>query len=173
MRGHVIRWALPLVVLSAAGVAAVMVASGSTGASNGTVDVMKTSTLGTVLVASNGHTLYRYTVDGKGINRCSNVPACNTYWPALLVKAGVKPTVGAGVSARLVGTIGAAHGKRQVTYAGYPLYFFSGDKNAGQLNGQAFEKKWYVVASGGALVEHAVKAAAPAGGTTTSSGGYG
>ena len=99
---------------------------------HGTVDASKTSTLGTVLVAANGHMLYRYTVDSKGVNRCSNVPACSTYWPALLIKTGTKPTVGSGASAKLLGTISAANGMRQVTYAGFPLYFFSGDKNAGQ-----------------------------------------
>ena len=171
MRGRAIHWMLSLVVVTAAGVTAVGATAGSS-ASHGTVDVSKTSTLGTVLVAANGHALYRYTVDGKGVNRCSNVPACNTYWPALLVKNGTKPTAGAGVSAKLLGTIGAAHGMRQVTYAGFPLYFFSGDKTAGQVNGQGFEKKWYVIGTTGGLVEHAVKAAATSGGTTTSSGGY-
>lgn len=166
MRGRVIRWSLPLVLVAVVGVGAVMAAANGTKSSTGTIDVSKTSTFGTVLVAANGHTLYRYTVDGKNVNRCSNVPACSAYWPALLVKAGTKPTAGSGASAKLVGTIGAAHGMRQVTYAGFPLYFFSGDKKAGQENGQGFEKKWYVVGTNGAPVEHAAKAA-----TTTSSGG--
>jgi predicted lipoprotein with Yx(FWY)xxD motif len=170
MRGRVI-WALPLGVVAAVGAGTVMAATNLSHSGSGTVAVAKTSTLGSVLVAANGHTLYRYTVDSKSVNRCSNVPACNTYWPALLVKPGTKPTVGAGVSARLVGTIGAAHGMRQVTYAGYPLYFFAGDKKAGQTNGQGFEKKWYVVGATGALIEHAVTTAATSGGTTTS-GGY-
>ncbi len=176
MRGRAILFTLPLVLVAAgAGVAAMMATAGSTKAGNGTVDASKTSTLGTVLVAANGHVLYRYTVDSKGVNRCSNVPVCSTYWPALLIKKGTKPTVGAGASAKLLGTISAANGMRQVTYAGFPLYFFSGDKTAGQTNGQGFEKKWYVVATNGALVQHTVKATPASSGTTTSSagGGYG
>jgi predicted lipoprotein with Yx(FWY)xxD motif len=168
MRGRAVVWALALVLVAVAGAGALMASASST--SNATVDVGKTGTLGTVLVAANGHTLYRYTVDSKGINRCSNVPACNAYWPALLVKTGSKPTAGSGVTAKLIGTIGAAHGMRQITYAGYPLYLFSGDKSSGQVNGQGFEKKWYAVGANGALVEHNVKAgAANSGG----GGGYG
>ena len=173
MRGHPIHWTLLLVVgVAAAGATAMMATAGSTKANNGTVDVSKTNTLGTVLVAANGHALYRYTVDSKGVNRCSNVPACNTYWPALLIKNGTKPTAGAGASAKLLGTINAAHGMRQVTYAGFPtLYYFSGGKTSGQTNGQGFERKWYVVATNGAVVQHTVKATATNSGTTTSSTG--
>ncbi len=163
------RWAVPTVVAAAIAVGATMAATGST-SKRGTVDVHKTGTFGTVLVAANGRTLYRYTVDSKGVNRCSAVAACNGYWPALLVKQGVKPTAGPGVSTRLLGTIAAAHGMRQVTYAGFPLYFFSGDKRTGQTNGQEFGEKWYLVGAGGALVEHAVK---PAPSTTPSSSGGG
>ena len=163
---------LLLVVLIAGGAASEMVAA-STASSNGTVDVAKTSALGTVLVGSNGHTLYRYTVDDKNINRCSNVPACKTYWPALLVKAGTKPTVATGASAKLVGTIDAGHGMRQVTYAGFPLYFFAGDKKAGQTNGQEFEEKWYVVDTRGGSSSTPPRQQQRTSSTTTSSGGYG
>jgi predicted lipoprotein with Yx(FWY)xxD motif len=160
MRGRAIRWALPFVLVAAAAAAAAMLATAGGSASNkATVDVAKTSALGPVLVAANRHALYRYTIDGKGVNRCSAVPACSTYWPALTVKAGVKPTAGPGASTKLLGTIAAAHGMRQITYAGYPLYFFSGDKKAGQVNGQGFGRKWYLVAANGAFVKHAPKAA--------------
>jgi predicted lipoprotein with Yx(FWY)xxD motif len=172
MRGRVIRWGLPLALLALVAAGAVVAMADTTTASD-TIDVGKTSTLGTVLVAANGHTLYRYTVDGKNINRCSSIPACNTYWPALLVKTGTTPTVASGASAKLAGTIGAAHGMRQVTYAGFPLYFFSGDKKAGQTNGQGFDKKWYVISTNGSLVRHTVKAPATTSSTTTTSSGGG
>jgi predicted lipoprotein with Yx(FWY)xxD motif len=171
MRGRVIRRALPFALVAAVGASAMIAVTSSRASSEATIGVVKTSSLGSVLVAANGHTLYRYTVDSKNVNRCSNVPACNTYWPALLVKAGTKPTAGSGVSAKLVGTIGAAHGMRQITYDGYPLYFFSGDKAAGQTNGQGSGKSWYVVGANGAIVVHAVEAHATTSGTTTASGG--
>lgn len=159
MRGS-IRWLLPLVVVAVAGVGVAMAATASVHASGGTVKAVKSKTFGMVLTSSSGRTLYRFTPDRKGVSVCTG--ACLKLWPALLVKAGSKPTVGAGASAALLGTIKAAHGMAQVTYAGFPLYFFAQDKKAGQMNGQGFQGKWYVVNANGALVKHAVKASAPA-----------
>ena len=63
-------------------------------------------------------------------------------------------------------------GAEQVTYAGFPLYYYAGDKKPGQANGQGFEKTWYVVNATGALVKHAVKASG-SGGTTTKKSAWG
>ncbi len=178
MRGRMIRWVLPVAVAGIAGAGIAMAASASTQASGGTVKTVQNAKFGTVLVAANGKTLYRYTPDSKGVNRCSSNATCNKYWPALLVKPGVRPTAGSGVSASLLGTIKAGHGLRQVTYAGWPLYYFAGDKRAGQVNGEDFQQSWYVVDTKGALVKHAVNQSAgnsspsPAPTTTSSNGGY-
>jgi len=177
MRGRLIRWVLPVVLVAAVAVGAAMAATGSTHARAGTVQTSKSKSFGTILVSSTGRTLYRYTIDGKRVNRCSGNATCAKYWPALLVKAGANPTVGAGATAALLGTIKAAHGMRQVTYAGFPLYFFAGDTAAGQTKGQGFESQWYVVNTKGALVKHAVAANAakttPASGGTTTSDAWG
>jgi predicted lipoprotein with Yx(FWY)xxD motif len=156
MRGRVIRWALPLVMVGVAGAGLAMAATASTQASSGTVRAVQSAKFGMVLVSSTGRTLYRYTVDSKGVNRCSSVAVCNKYWPALLVKPTVKPTAGTGADASLIGTIKAKNGMRQVTYAGFPLYTFAGDAKAGQTKGQGFDNTWYVVNTKGALVKHAV-----------------
>lgn len=169
MRGRWIRWGLPLVLVGVAGVGAAMAATTSTHAKSGTVMAAKSKSFGMILVSSTGRTLYRYTVDSKGVNRCSSDAACSKYWPALLVKTGAKPTAGSGANAALLGTIKAAHGMQQVTYAGFPLYVFVGDTAAGQTKGQGFEKTWYVVNGKGAFVKHAVAAAAPAKSTSTKS----
>ena len=58
---------------------------------------------------------------------------------------------------------------RQVTYAGWPLYFFAGDTAAGQTKGQGFEKQWYVVNTSGALVKRAITT--PTTTTATTTGG--
>ena len=163
MTGRMIRWVLPLLLLVPLGVGVAMAASSSTG----TVKAVKSTTFGTILVGTKGRTLYRYTIDGKNVNRCTSDPACNKYWPPLLVKAGVKPTAGAGAKAAKLGTIKARNGMRQVTYAGWPLYYFASDTAAGQTKGQAFEKQWYVVNTSGGLVKKAVATPVP----TTTSGG--
>jgi predicted lipoprotein with Yx(FWY)xxD motif len=166
-----IRWLLPVALIAAIGAGAAMAATSATRSSTAAVKAVESAKFGMVLVASNGHTLYRYTVDTKGVNRCSSVPACSKYWPRLLVKASVKPAAGTGVEASLLGTIKATGGMRQVTYGGFPLYTFSGDTKAGQVNGEGFLKAWFAVNTKGALVKHAVSSPAPpSSGTTTTSG---
>jgi len=164
MRGRTIRLSFLLVLIIAVGAGAAMAAMAATHSSKGTVSAAKSKTYGTILVAADGRTLYRYTVDSKGVNRCSSNATCSKFWPALLVKPGTKPTAGSGATASLLGTIKAAHNMRQVTYAGYPLYFFSGDTAANQVKGQGFESKWYVVNTKGALVKHAVSTGGSGGG---------
>ena len=166
MTGRTVRWVLPLLLLVPLGVGVAMAASSSSTAS-GTVKAAKSTTFGTILVSSKGRTLYRYTIDGKNVNRCTSNAVCNKYWPPLLVKAGVKPTAVAGAKAGKLGTIKARNGMRQVTYAGWPLYTFAGDTSSGQTKGQGFEKQWYVVNTNGALVKRAVAAPTP----TTTLGG--
>lgn len=160
-----IRWLLALTIIAALGTGAAMAATSALDSSAPAVKTVANAQFGTVLVAANGRTLYRYTLDSKGVNRCTSDATCSKYWPQLLVKPGVKPVAGSGVKTSLLGTIKAAHGMRQITYAGYPLYFFAGDKAAGQVNGQGFEKQWYVVNTKGAFVKHAVSSSA--GGTST------
>jgi predicted lipoprotein with Yx(FWY)xxD motif len=175
MWGRLIRWGLPLALLAAVGVGAAMAAAASMhSGAGGTVKATHSGKYGTILVASNGRTLYRFTSDGKDVNRCSSVPVCAKSWPALLVKAGAKPTAGTGVRAAMLGTMKAAHGMRQVTYGSFPLYLFAGDKSVGQTNGEGTGGKWFVISPSGALVKHAITTSStPATTTTSSSGGGG
>jgi len=175
-----IRWFLALAVTAALGAGAAMAASAALHSSAPAVKAVSSAKFGKMLVGANGKTLYRYTVDSKGVNRCTSDPACGKYWPPLLVKSTAKPTAGTGVNASLLGTIKAKSGMRQVTYAGFPLYFFSGDAKAGQMSGEGFQSQWYVVNTKGALVKHAVSSGSgsppppsqdPGYGTTTTTGG--
>ena len=175
-----VRWLLPVAVIAALGAGGAMAATSAMNSSAASVKTVHNAKFGTVLVAANGKTLYRYTVDSKGVNRCTGNATCAKYWPQLLIKAGAKPVAGTGVNASLLGTIKAKSGMRQITYAGYPLYFFAGDSKAGQVAGQGFDKTWYVVNTKGALVKAPLKGGtsgnppspAPGGGygTTTTSG---
>jgi predicted lipoprotein with Yx(FWY)xxD motif len=173
MRSRMIRWLLPVALVTALGAGAAMAATSAFRSTTPSVKAFDSATFGKVLVSSTGRTLYRYTIDGKGVNRCSSVPVCNKYWPALLVKAGAKPSAGPGVSAAMLGTITAAHGMRQVTYGGFPLYLFAGDAKAGQVKGQGFDKQWYVVSTKGALVKHAVGSGSGAPAAPPADPGYG
>ena len=58
--------------------------------------------------------------------------------------------------ASLLGVIKRTDGKRQVTYAGHPLYTFVGDTRAGETTGEGltdFGAAWYAVAPSGRLIE--------------------
>ena len=128
----------------------------------------KSTTLGTaIIVNATGKTLYHYADDKKNTVKCTG--SCATTWPPLLIAAGKKPVAGAGLTASKLGTVKRPDGKTQVTYNGYPLYLFSGDAKAGQVNGQGLEGEWHAVAPSGAIV---MKAAATAG-SNSSSGGSG
>ena len=108
-----------------------------------------TTTLGQVLVDSNGLTVYLFLAD-KGTASSCNSAACVQYWPPVLTTGAPQP--GAGVTGSLLGTTARADGTTQVTYAGHPLYRFVNDRAAGDATGQAvnaFGAPWYVVSPSG------------------------
>ncbi|HEX5247721.1 MAG TPA: hypothetical protein VFW41_11395 [Gaiellaceae bacterium] len=168
-----IRWLLPVALIAAIGTGAAMAATSAVGSATPVVKVVDSAKFGKVLVNAHGRTLYRYTLDSKGVNRCTSNATCAKYWPRLLVKAGAKPTGGAGIQASLLGTVKASNGMRQVTYAGFPMYTFSGDTKAGQVSGQGFEKQWYVVNTKGAFVKHALAGGSSSSPTPSPNPGYG
>jgi len=135
-------------------------------ATGGTVDAASSS-LGKILVAKNGMTLYMFASDQNGKSSCSG--PCAQYWPPYTGT----PKVGAGLDASLLGTTMRSDGKTQVTYDGHPLYTYAGDSSPGATNGQGqntFGALWWVVAPNGSVVKTA--AAQPAT-STSGGGGYG
>src|SRR4051794_39852173 len=81
------------------------------------------SSLGNILVDSQGRTLYLFKKDTGSTSTCTG--ACAAAWPPLAASG--RPTVGSGASASKVGTTKRSDGKLQVTYSGHPLYRFMGD----------------------------------------------
>jgi predicted lipoprotein with Yx(FWY)xxD motif len=89
-----------------------------------TIRLEKTSA-GMMLTANNGFTLYMFSRDRRNRDACVHISGCPSIWPAVTTKA--KPVATRGVNAKLLGTITLPNGSRQVTYAGHPLYRYSGD----------------------------------------------
>jgi predicted lipoprotein with Yx(FWY)xxD motif len=123
---------------AAAASAAASAASASAPAAAGGPVVMTATvgTVGTLVVASsNGMTLYTFDKDvaNSGTSACTG--GCIAKWPALTVPAGSTPTAASGITGKLGTITRADDGTLQVTYNGKPLYFFSGDKAAGDSNG--------------------------------------
>jgi predicted lipoprotein with Yx(FWY)xxD motif len=136
--------------------------------STSTVDV-RTSNGKTFLADGSGRSLYLWVPDTTTMSMCSG--ACATYWPPLTTNGA--PTAGPGVTATDLGTISRSDGTEQVTYAGHPLYYFAGDKTAGQTNGEGsngFGAPWYLVAPSGQQITSLSAASAPAPAPSPSSG---
>jgi predicted lipoprotein with Yx(FWY)xxD motif len=123
---------------------------GSSSSSSSAVTVKTVSSpLGTILVDQDGKTLYLFEADTMNKSNCSG--GCLALWPAVMASGSA--TAGNGVSAGMIGT---ATGSSQVTYAGHPLYWFSGDTAAGDTNGEGltdFGGAWYAVSPAGKAVE--------------------
>jgi predicted lipoprotein with Yx(FWY)xxD motif len=109
------------------------------------------SRFGKVLFDGRGFVLYAFTRD-RGRSACYG--ACAKAWPPYFASKGTL-RVGPGVKRSLLGTVKRKNGKRQVTYAGRPLYYYVGDRSAGQILCQdvdEFGGTWLVVRPSGKLV---------------------
>jgi predicted lipoprotein with Yx(FWY)xxD motif len=108
----------------------------------------------TILVDSNGFTLYVTTADvPKNTSACDTDAACTKLWRSLPAPG----TAGTGAKRSLLGT--STDGK-VATYAGHPLYFWRGgaglgpaDKKPGQINGQGVYQVWWVITPKGTLIK--------------------
>jgi predicted lipoprotein with Yx(FWY)xxD motif len=130
----------------------------SSTASNSTVATAN-SGVGTVLVDSDGDTLYLFAKDSGGASSCTG--ACAKAWPPYAGK-GTALRAGSGLEASLLKRMTSADGSKQLTYDGHPLYTFSGDSKAGDIAGQgsnAFGAHWYVVSPDGTAIQKAAPVA--------------
>jgi predicted lipoprotein with Yx(FWY)xxD motif len=113
---------------------------------------VRTSPYGRVLFDGRGKALYAFTRDPRGgKSRCYG--ACAAAWPVYFATGSLRAAKG--VQRRLIGTTVRRNGKRQVTYAGRPLYYYVGDRSAGEIRCQnvtEFGGTWLVVRPNGRLV---------------------
>lgn len=117
----------------------------STGAA--TISVHNSS-LGNVLVDGKGRTLYLFEADKNGSSACSG--SCAQAWPPLTSSG--TPQAANGAASNEVGTITRQGGQKQITYHGFPLYYFVGDHKSGDTTGQGLDQfgaKWYVLSPAG------------------------
>lgn len=93
------------------------------------------------LISASGLTLYVFDEDLENESYCFQ--ECAVAWPPLIVPEGVEPAAGPGLTGE-ISTTQRPDGSRQVTYAGWPLYFFKGDMEPGNMNGQGLKEVWFV-----------------------------
>jgi predicted lipoprotein with Yx(FWY)xxD motif len=121
--------------------------SGETGGA--TVSGAEVEGLGSVLVDSEGMTVYLFTPDEGTESTCYG--GCESAWPPVVAEG--KATAGEGAMSSALGTTKRKDGTMQVTYEGHPLYTFSGDTAPGEANGQGDEETWFALDESGTAVK--------------------
>jgi predicted lipoprotein with Yx(FWY)xxD motif len=96
--------------------------------------------VGYSLAGSDGMALYIFSKDTKGVSNCSG--PCATNWPPLLAKEG-SPMAPDGMTGEF-STIKRSDGGTQITYEGWPLYYWIKDAKVGDVTGQAVGGVWWV-----------------------------
>lgn len=123
-------------------------AAESESASDGIVSAAEVGDLGTILVDSEGRTLYDFHKDKGSTSSCYG--ACAGAWPPLLTEG--DPQAQGAAERSMLGTTKRKDGTLQVTYNGWPLYTYAGDKAPGEANGNdidQFGAEWYVLQPNG------------------------
>jgi predicted lipoprotein with Yx(FWY)xxD motif len=136
----------PAATATMAPVATATTMAPATASAAAVVNVGQNASLGSFLVDSAGMTLYIFTNDSPNVSSCYST--CATYWPPLLTNGA--PTAGTGVTASMLGTTTRTDGSVQVTYNGWPLYYYAQDKAAGDILGEGVKSTWYVMTPAGA-----------------------
>jgi predicted lipoprotein with Yx(FWY)xxD motif len=113
--------------------------AGAALADNHAIKLSEKSGVGKFLTDAKGMTLYIFKKDSPGKSVCAG--PCVVKWPLYYRE---KVSAPEGVAAGDFGTITREDGKPQTTYKGLPLYYFSGDKAAGDVMGQGFGSVWFV-----------------------------
>jgi predicted lipoprotein with Yx(FWY)xxD motif len=112
---------------------------------------LRSTRFGRVLFDSRNRVLYGFTRDRRaGPSRCYG--ACAKDWPVFFGKG--SPRAGKGVHQSLIGTARRRDGRRQVTYNGWPLYFYAHEA-PGEVKCQNVDQYgglWLVVRANGTLV---------------------
>ena len=107
---------------------------------------------GGYIATGDGRSLY--TLVDSDSNKLPCEADCLTAWPPYTGEASLNDD--AVLDSSLLGTVESANGEQQVTYNGYPLYFYSQDEQPGALSGQGlegFDGNWYIVGSDGEPLE--------------------
>ena len=122
-----------------------------------TISVVDHADLGPILVDADGLTLYLFTRDEPGVSNCSG--GCADRWPPL--GAGDALAAADGVDEALLGVIQRSDGSSQVSYNGWPLYYFVSDLAPDDVTGHEVGGVWFAVTPAGDQAESSMAAPVP------------
>ncbi len=118
------------------------------------VGVYEQEPYGQYVVDGDNSTLYIFTADERGeSSACYN--ACAKAWPPLLAMGEVS-TEAAVIDTTKLGTIERRDGSMQVTYYGWPLYYYAPDNEPTVVKGQGirgFGGVWYLISPEGEIIK--------------------
>jgi predicted lipoprotein with Yx(FWY)xxD motif len=112
---------------------------------------LRNTRYGRILFDGKSRVLYGFTRDRRGgPSQCYG--ACARAWPVYFSKGTLQ--AGRGVNRRLIGTVRRRDGRRQITYNGWPLYYYAheGPREVKCQNVREFGGLWLVVKPNGSLV---------------------
>lgn len=105
------------------------------------------SSFGPILADEGGNVLYVFLPDDQGDSTCYD--DCEAAWPTFLAPA----YAGNDVDGSLVDSTERTDATVQITYNGWPLYYFANDEAPGDTNGQGRGDVWYVIGPDGEVIE--------------------
>ena len=111
------------------------------------VETAQNDSIGTYLTDADGRALYLFLQDEQGSGESTCYDQCAQAWPPFIAEEGSPVARGAAADS-LLGTLQRQDGAAQVTYNGWPLYYYAQDQGPGQLTGQdvmGFGAEWYLV----------------------------
>ncbi|KAF2329035.1 COG4315 family predicted lipoprotein [Flavobacterium daemonense] len=120
------------------------------------VSLSTSATLGSYLSDKSGRSLYFFATDSKGQSSCTG--GCEALWPVFFVDNLTADKLGAGLTLSDFASITTPSGKKQLTYKGWPLYYYApvsaGDgyggggvntpEAAGQTAGDGIDGTWFI-----------------------------
>jgi predicted lipoprotein with Yx(FWY)xxD motif len=109
----------------------------STPETSGNVISTQAGAKGNYLVGANGMTLYTYDKDSKEVSNCTG--SCAGVWPPYVTSV-VPSSLPTNIS-----TVTRSDGSIQFTYKGLPLYYYTGDTQSGDINGDGVGGIWHLV----------------------------
>jgi predicted lipoprotein with Yx(FWY)xxD motif len=122
-----------------------------------TLQIAQNEKLGKFIADGDGHTLYLFTKDASNTSNCYD--KCEQAWPPLLTAG--QPTLKEGISTTVISTTVRKDGSTQLTYNGWPLYYYAKDAAPGDTTGQAVGNVWWVVSGEGNAIKPATLAVTP------------
>lgn len=104
-----------------------------------TVMIAQTDALGLYLADDKGRTLYYYAEDAPESTLCDKV--CTAQWPVFQTDLVSAPSV---LDPSDFSAVMRTDGVRQTAYRDHPLYYYAGDSQPGDTNGQGYANLWNV-----------------------------